>query len=289
MKKLSKEKESKEINQITKNNISKKCNLMMIRSINFSFISSFNNKIIGINYLYNVISNNISKAKICAFVNILSFYYDLKDNNNYINIRKLLSHILLKKLINKKYYTLKYFFYKFHSKIFSIQNSENKYEQIISKISKEHTQELMKLSNENLTLRNDINTLNEQLELYKQKEKNVNKKIKEISFQYNNFQKIIEDMNNKLENLKQENITYKNKYDKVNNKYISLSLNYNNNKKELEKALKEMDTYSQLLITLEKKMNKALIDKNKAENERDKAIMETRSIRERYINIMSNN
>ena len=147
----------------------------------------------------------------------------------------------------------------------------------------------MKLSNENLTLRNDINTLNEQLELYKQKEKNVNKKIKEISFQYNNFQKIIEDMNNKLENLKQENITYKNKYDMVNNKYISLSLNYNNNKKELEKALKEMDTYSQLLITLEKKMNKALIDKNKAENERDKAIIETRSIRERYINIMSNN
>ena len=50
-----------------------------------------------------------------------------------------------------------------------------------------------------------------------------------------------------------------------------------------------MDAYSQLLLTLENKMNKAEIDKKKAEFERDNAIMETRNIRERYINIMSSN
>ena len=36
-------------------------------------------------------------------------------------------------------------------------------------------------------------------------------------------------------------------------------------------------------------MNKAELDKKKAESERDKVILETRNIRERYINIMSNN
>ena len=274
-------------------------NYMMVRAINFSFISSFNNKIIGINNLNNMIKTHLLKYKISTFVNLLSHYYDIKDNDNYINIRKLLSNILLKKLINKKYNSLRYYFYKFHTKISSLNNEKNnidslpdiidKYEKIISKLSKEHTQELMKLSNENLTLRADINTLNSTLDNYKQKEINTNSKIKEIKSQYDNFQNIIENMNKKLENLKEENISYKNKCNLINNKYISLMNDYNNNKKEFEKAIKEMDTYSQLLITLEKKMNKAEIDKKKAENERDKAIMETRNIRERYINIMSNN
>ena len=274
-------------------------NYMMVRAINFSFISSFNNKIIGINNLNNVINTRLLKNKISTFVNLLSHYYDIKDNDNYINIRKLLSNILLKKLINKKYNSLRYYFYKFHTKISSLNNEKNnidslpdiidKYEKIISKLSKEHTQELMKLSNENLTLRTDINTLNSTLDNYKQKEINTYSKIKEIKSQYENFQNIIENMNKKLENLKEENISYKNKCNLINNKYISLMNDYNNNKKEFEKAIKEMDTYSQLLITLEKKMNKAEIDKKKAENERDKAIMETRNIRERYINIMSNN
>ena len=274
-------------------------NYMMVRAINFSFISSFNNKIIGINNLNNVINTRLLKNKISTFVNLLSHYYDIKDNDNYINIRKLLSNILLKKLINKKYNSLRYYFYKFHTKISSLNNEKNnidslpdiidKYEKIISKVSKEHTQELMKLSNENLTLRTDINTLNSTLDNYKQKEINTNSKIKEIKSKYDNFQNIIENMNKKLENLKEENISYKNKCNLINNKYISLMNDYNNNKKEFEKAIKEMDTYSQLLITLEKKMNKAEVDKKKAENERDKAIMETRNIRERYINIMSNN
>ena len=274
-------------------------NYMMVRAINFSFISSFNNKIIGINNLNNVINTRLLKNKISTFVNLLSHYYDIKDNDNYINIRKLLSNILLKKLINKKYNSLRYYFYKFQTKISSLNNEKNnidslpdiidKYEKIISKLSKEHTQELMKLSNENLTLRTDINTLNSTLDNYKQKEINTNSKIKEIKSQYDNFQNIIENMNKKLENLKEENISYKNKCNLINHKYISLMNEYNNNKKEFEKAIKEMDTYSQLLITLEKKMNKAENDKKKAENERDKAIMETRNIRERYINIMSNN
>ena len=271
--------------------------LMMIKSVNFSLISHFNKKLIGLNYLNNVINTHLFKVKSEVYINLLSYYYDIKDNDNYINIRQLLSNILLKKLINKKFNTLKYYFYKYRSNIFSLQNLTNesneniidKYQEIISKISKEHTQELMKLSNENLSLRTEINNLNEELEKYKQKEKDVNSKIKEIKSQYNNFQKIIDDMNIKLDNLKKENISYKNKYDLLNNKYIAIVVNYNSNKKELEKALKEMDTYSQLLLTLENKMNKAENDKKKAELERDKAIVETRNIRERYINILSSN
>jgi len=293
MKKNNREEEFKEKN--IKNNQGKE--LMMIRSVNFSFISHFNKKLIGLNYLNNVINTHLFKVKSEVYINLLSCYYDIKDNDNYINIRKLLSNILLKKLINKKYNTLKYYFYKYRSNIFSLQNLNNQstdlitnqYQEIISKISKENTQELMKLSNENLSLRTEINNLNEQLGNYKQKEKDVNSKIKEIKSQYNNFQKIIDDMNIKLDNLKKENISYKDKYDSLNNKYIAIVINYNSNKKELEKALKEMDAYSQLLLTLENKMNKAEIDKKKAEFERDNAIMETRNIRERYINIMSSN
>ena len=293
MKKNDKEIEFKEKNN--KDNQGK--DLMMIRSVNFSLISHFNKKLIGLNYLNNVINTHLFKVKSEVYINLLSCYYDIKDNDNYINIRKLLSNILLKKLINKKYNTLKYYFYKYRSNIFSLQNLNNQtndiitnqYQEIISKISKENTQELMKLSNENLSLRTEINNLNEQLGNYKHKEKDVNSKIKEIKSQYNNFQKIIDDMNIKLDNLKKENISYKDKYDSLNNKYIAIVINYNSNKKELEKALKEMDAYSQLLLTLENKMNKAEIDKKKAEFERDNAIMETRNIRERYINIMSSN
>ena len=293
MKKNNREEEFKEKN--IKNNQGK--DLMMIRSVNFSFTSHFNKKLIGLNYLNNVINTHLFKVKSEVYINLLSCYYDIKDNDNYINIRKLLSNILLKKLINKKYNTLKYYFYKYRSNIFSLQNLNNQstdlitnqYQEIISKISKENTQELMKLSNENLSLRTEINNLNEQLGNYRKKEKDVNSKIKEIKSQYNNFQKIIDDMNIKLDNLKKENISYKDKYDSLNNKYIAIVINYNSNKKELEKALKEMDAYSQLLLTLENKMNKAEIDKKKAEFERDNAIMETRNIRERYINIMSSN
>ena len=39
-------------------------NYMMVRAINFSFISSFNNKIIGINNLNNVINTRLLKNKI---------------------------------------------------------------------------------------------------------------------------------------------------------------------------------------------------------------------------------
>ena len=303
------EKENKS-NMDIKIKLKKEENLMMIRAINFSFISSFNNKIIAIQMLNSIINAHLIKFKIFVYTNLLSYYYDTKDNDNYINIRKLLSHILLKKLINKKYNTLRYYFYKFHSKAFSLYiinekanlNKFNesllsdKYEEMMSKISKENTKELMKLSNENLLLRADINKLNEELENYRKKEININSRIKEIKSQYNNFQKIIENMNIKLENLKQENISYKNKYDSINNKYLILSneyeqmkIKYDNNKNEFETAIKEMDTYSQLLLTLEKKMNKAELDKKKAESERDKAILETRNIRERYIHIMSNN
>ena len=117
MKVYNNEKLIKENNYNTQEN-----NLMMIKSVNFSLISSLNNKIIGLTCLNSIINKHLLKIKVCVYVNLLSNYYDIKDNDNYINIRKLLSNILLKNLINKKYHTLKYYFYKFHSHIFSLQN-----------------------------------------------------------------------------------------------------------------------------------------------------------------------
>ena len=393
--------------------INKKTNLfnikyMMIKSINFALISNngnlskiklhntnknkYNN--LGVHYLFNILNNNILKNKIYFYINLLSFYYIIKDNINYINFRKLLSNILLKKIIKKKFNLLKYYFLKYQSKTFSlhIHNNNNindahdenelekikkinylqeqkiihfqnllnnymakeesqklernnmisnyqsqidvikeKFEKIISKNSTEHTQELMKLSNENIAKRQIINKLNKQIEEQqnliknlneknKQKEENMNQRIENIKIQYNNFENIIDNLNKKIEELKKENDKYKNKNNELinienvykdiknenailknnnenlNNKYVMLrsdyvkmKVNFEKNKKEFEKAIKEMDTYSQLLITLENKMNKAENDKIKAELERDRAIQETKEIRQRYIDIMSNN
>ena len=396
---------------LNNNNISKKTKLMMVKSITFSLNSyniskklydnfnEYNYISIGIHYLNNILDNHLQKIKSNFYINLLYFYYDLKDNINYINLRKLLSNILLKKIITKKITILKYYFLKYHSRAFShfvennisyiidknelaklkkinilqeqkiskfknllkhyeekdenqkieqnniVTNYKSKldkikqnYEDLISKNSAEHTQELMKLSNENILKRQTINKLNKQIEEQqnllenlnkklilcqdnnRQKEENINQKIKNIKSQYNNFQNIIDDLNKKIENLKNENEGYKNKAkellniekeyiniknenemlknnnDNLNNKYIILrkdyvqmKINFENNKKEFEKAIKEMDTYSQLLITLENKMNKAEKDKIKAELERDRAVQETREIRQRYIDIMSNN
>ena len=391
--------------------------LMMIRLINFSLISNnkSNKRIVyklnkvqsfnlGFYYLQNILNHMILKRKICFYINLLSLDYDIKDNINYINLRKLLSNILLKKIFTKKCNKLKYYFLKYHSKTFSlfinnntinnytynqtdanellklkkinilqeqkiskfkdlienyeaknenqkleqdkiikkyniqIENVKKKYEEILSKNNKEHTQELMKLSNENLSKRQSINKLNNQIEeqqklieslnekiiIYqdnnREKEETINQKLKNINIQYNNFQNIINDLNRKLDNLKNENEIYKiknndlmnlekkyliinkeneilknnneninNKYLILSNEYVKMKVNFENNKKEFEKAIKEMDTYSQLLVALENKMNKAEKDKIKAELERDRAVQETREIRQRYINIMSNN
>ena len=230
--------------------------LMMIRSINFSLISPTKNKSsniikkannstqIGLNYLCNIINNNIFGNKTQFYIKLLSFYYEIKDNINYISLRKLLSNILLKKIIMKKNSILRYYFTKYHSRTFSkyvsytnnniiellkinslqedkinqyqnllknyevkngsqnedqnnqisnlktqMENTIQKYEDIIAKNSKEHTQELMNLSNENITQRQKINELNKQIEEQKKIVENLNEKIK--TYEDNNKQKEI--------------------------------------------------------------------------------------------------
>ena len=408
---------NKNIPNTSKNYInSKPIKLIMIKSINFSLNSINNNQRnffnsnkansynLGVSYFNNALNHFIFKRKIYFYINLLSLDYDIKDNINYNNIRKLLSNILLKKLLTKKCNKLKYFFLKYHSKTFSLFISNNKiynyvnkqtdkselvklkkinilqeqkiskfkdlienyeaknenqileqdklikkfnsqienvkknYEEILSKNNNEYAQELIKFSNENLSKRQIITKLNKQIEEQRNlikslnekiiiiqdngraKETQFNQKIGSIKMQSNNFQNIINDLNKKLEELKIEKDEYKNKNNElidieekfininkeneilknrnenINNKYVALRKDYvkmkvdfENNKKEFEKAIKEMDTYSQLLVALESKMNKAEKDKIKAELERDKAVQEIREIRQRYINIMSNN
>jgi len=64
------EKENKS-NMDIKIKLKKEENLMMIRAINFSFISSFNNKIIAIQMLNSIINAHLIKFKIFVYTNLL--------------------------------------------------------------------------------------------------------------------------------------------------------------------------------------------------------------------------
>ena len=57
-------------------------------------------------------------------------------------------------------------------------------------------------------------------------------------------------------------------------------------KSDLLKALGEMEAYSNLLQNLELRIKEAQEAKEKAENERDNAINDVKTIRQRYINIL---
>ena len=56
---------------------------------------------------------------------------------------------------------------------------------------------------------------------------------------------------------------------------------------QLEKAMNEMENYNIILLNLESQKKDAEEAQKKAENERDKAINEVKTIRNRYINILS--
>ena len=51
----------------------------------------------------------------------------------------------------------------------------------------------------------------------------------------------------------------------------------------------EMEGYSELLMTLESKVKEAELAKKNAEIERDKAVNDVKTIRQRYIDIMGEN
>ena len=161
---------------------------------------------------------------------------------------------------------------KFNKKIISIKNEYNTFETKIDTMN----QHLEKLQTDN----NNYKTDNEKLIDKNNQLMTMIKNYKDYEAEYNN--------------LMEEKLKLEKNYEELNSKYIDVKSEnvkmrvvYENNKKEFSQALKEMDTYSQLLIALEEKMHKAENEKIQAEMERDKAVQETKDIRQRYINIMS--
>ena len=82
----------------------------------------------------------------------------------------------------------------------------------------------------------------------------------------------------------------------MNTKYFNLQNEYNElkelseeSKNELSRAMMEMEGYSELLMTLESKVKEAELAKKNAEIERDKAVNDVKTIRQRYIDIMGEN
>ena len=104
--------------------------------------------------------------------------------------------------------------------------------------------------------------------------------------------------NYEIENasLRSENEQFKLECEETNKKYYSLKKEYDDlkelseeSKSDLIKALGEMEAYSNLLQNLETRIKEAQDAKEKAENERDNAINDVKTIRQRYINILGEN
>jgi chromosome segregation ATPase len=104
--------------------------------------------------------------------------------------------------------------------------------------------------------------------------------------------------NYEIENatLKTQNEQFKMDCDDINKKYLLLKKEYEQlkelseeNKNDLIKALEEMESYSEYLQALEMKIKEAEDAKMMAENERDNAFKEVKTIRQRYINILGEN
>ena len=104
--------------------------------------------------------------------------------------------------------------------------------------------------------------------------------------------------NYEIENatLKTQNEQFKIDCDDINKKYLVLKREYEQlkelseeNKNDLIKALEEMESYSEYLQALEMKIKEAEDAKMMAENERDNAFKEVKTIRQRYINILGEN
>jgi len=79
------------------------------------------------------------------------------------------------------------------------------------------------------------------------------------------------------------------KYFNLQNEYNELKELSEESKSELTRAMMEMEGYSELLMTLENRVKEAELAKKNAEIERDKAVNDVKTIRQRYIDIMGEN
>ena len=168
-------------------------------------------------------------------------------------------------------------------------------------------EEILKIKNENENNQNNLNLKNEELKIeninYKNKidEMNnyliqLNSEMKKVKFENNELKKSKEEFseilkqtkNNEIENINLKNLLeqYKINYEEITEKYNDIKKKHDelNNiveerEKQLLQAMGEMEGYSVLLEQIEERIRKA-------EEERDKAINDVKTIRQRYINLL---
>ncbi len=148
-------------------------------------------------------------------------------------------------------------------------------------------------------LENQVENLNIQIvsaNRENQKIKSANEDLLKCNEQLSNL--VRNSKNYEIENatLRSENEQFKIECEDTNKKYYSLKKEYDDlkelseeSKSDLIKALGEMEAYSNLLQSLESRIKEAQDAKEKAENERDNAINDVKTIRQRYINILGEN
>lgn len=146
---------------------------------------------------------------------------------------------------------------------------------------------------------NQIDTNETQITNLLKENKKLQMTIKELVESNEHYEKII----NETKGVKNENFTLKEKVDQYENSNRSMAVKYNKlkeeydelkmlseeSKKDLANALNEMQGYSSLLQLMQQKMEDSEQAKLAAENERDNAKNEIKTIRQRYINIIGEN
>ena len=165
--------------------------------------------------------------------------------------------------------------------------------------SQKQKNELNQIKKKITFLENQVENLNIQIvsaNRENQKIKSANEDLLKCNEQLSNL--VRNSKNYEIENatLRSENEQFKIECEETNKKYYSLKKEYDDlkelseeSKSDLIKALGEMEAYSNLLQSLESRIKEAQDAKEKAENERDNAINDVKTIRQRYINILGEN
>ena len=145
------------------------------------------------------------------------------------------------------------------------------------------------LKNENLTYKNQIDEMNNYIIQLNSENKKIKFEITELKKSKEEFTSILKNIKNyEIENTNLKNLLeqYKLNYEETNEKYNELKIKHDElnkvieeREKQLLQAMGEMEGYSTLLEQIEERIRKA-------EEERDKAVNDVKTIRQRYINML---
>ena len=211
-------------------------------------------------------------------------------NNENSEIKKLIKQLQLEKnnlikKIEEDNYTIQ-----------SLKEKISSHEEQLIKINNEKENEEnnfnlknKELKNENLNYKNQIDEMNNYIIQLNSENKKIKFENNELKKSKDEFTSILKNIKNyEIENTNLKNLLeqYKLNYEETNEKYNELKIKHDElnkiieeREKQLLQAMGEMEGYSTLLEQIEERIRKA-------EEERDKAVNDVKTIRQRYINML---